>query len=198
MNDKKMNKKVSLINSIFITLVILIVAIVSLVPLLKNISFGLDLAGGFEVLYKVDSLDGKKVTADMVNSTYKIIEKRVNSLGVSEPEITVEGNNIRVQLAGVTNADEARNNISKVGSLTFRDTSDNLLVISPPTVPFNLLDVSAPNFIPSSRAISYFKLLIASFEPFTTNLFINTSGNIIDKFRKFILKKDSSNYPFLL
>ena len=130
MNDKKMNKRVSLLNSILITLVILIVAVVSLVPLLKNISFGLDLAGGFEVLYKVDSLDSKKVTTDMVNSTYKIIEKRVNSLGVSEPEISVEGNNIRVALAGVTNADEARNNISKVGSLTFRDTSDNLLMTS--------------------------------------------------------------------
>ena len=130
MNDKKMNKRVSLLNSILITLVILIVAIVSLVPLLKNISFGLDLAGGFEVLYKVDSLDSKEVTTDMVNSTYKIIEKRVNSLGVSEPEISVEGNNIRVALAGVTNADEARNNISKVGSLTFRDTSDNLLMTS--------------------------------------------------------------------
>ena len=130
MNDKKMNKKVSLINCILISIVILIVALLSLFPLLKNISFGLDLAGGFEVLYKVDSLDGKKVTTDMVNSTYKIIEKRVNSLGVSEPEISVEGNNIRVQLAGVTNADEARKNISKVGSLTFRDTNDKLLMTS--------------------------------------------------------------------
>lgn len=130
MNDKKMNKKVSLLNSILITLIVLIVAIASLFPLIKNISFGLDLAGGFEVLYKVDSLDGKKVTNDMVNSTYKIIEKRVNSLGVSEPEISIEGNNIRVQLAGVTNADEARDTISKVGSLTFRDTSDELLMTS--------------------------------------------------------------------
>ena len=130
MNDKKMNKKVSLLNSILITLLVLIVAIASLFPLIKNISFGLDLAGGFEVLYKVDSLDGKKVTNDMVNSTYKIIEKRVNSLGVSEPEISIEGNNIRVQLAGVTNADEARNTISKVGSLTFRDTNDELLMTS--------------------------------------------------------------------
>lgn len=130
MNDKKMNKKTSLLNSILITVLILGVAVLSLFPLLKGINFGLDLAGGFEVLYKVDSLDGKKVTTDMVNSTYKIIEKRVNSLGVSEPEISVEGNNIRVQLAGVTNADEARNNISKVGSLTFRDTNDELLMTS--------------------------------------------------------------------
>ena len=130
MNDKKMNKKVNVLASIFITMVLLVVSVVSLFPLLKNINFGLDLAGGFEVLYKVESLDGKKVTTDMVNSTYKIIEKRVNSLGVSEPVITVEGNNIRVQLAGVKNSDEARNTISQVGSLTFRDTSDNLLMTS--------------------------------------------------------------------
>ena len=130
MSDKKMNKRVSIFTSIFITIVLLVVSVVSLFPLLKNINFGLDLAGGFEVLYKVESLDGKKVTSDMVNSTYKIIEKRVNSLGVSEPEITVEGNNIRVQLAGVKNADDARNTISQVGSLTFRDTQDNLLMTS--------------------------------------------------------------------
>lgn len=130
MNDKKMNKSFSLSKSVFITLILLIIFVASLFPLLKNINFGLDLAGGFEVLYQVESLDDKKVTSDMVNSTYKIIEKRVNSLGVSEPVISVEGNNIRVQLAGVTDAEEARNNISKVGSLTFRDTSDNLLMTS--------------------------------------------------------------------
>lgn len=130
MNDKKMNKKFSLSLSIFITFIIFIIALLSLFPLIKNIKFGLDLEGGFEVLYKVDSLDGKSVTKDMVNSTYKIIEKRINSLGVSEPVISIEGNNIRIQLAGVDNADEARNKISKVGSLTFRDTSDNLLMTS--------------------------------------------------------------------
>lgn len=130
MSDKKMNKPTRIINIILITLIILIVSIMSLFPLIKNIKFGLDLAGGFEVLYKVNSLDKKDVTKDMVNSTYKIIEKRINTLGVSEPVISVEGNNIRVQLAGVTNADEVRDKISKVGSLTFRDTSDKLLMTS--------------------------------------------------------------------
>ena len=64
MNDKKMNKSFKLSKSIFITLILLIVFVVSLLPLLKNINFGLDLSGGFEVLYKVDSLDGKKVTTE--------------------------------------------------------------------------------------------------------------------------------------
>lgn len=132
---KKMNKKTNFLTNFMIIFVILLVAVLSLFPLLKNLNFGLDLAGGFEVLYKIDSLDGEKVTTDMVNSTYKIIEKRVNALGVSEPEISIEGNNIRVQLAGVKNADQARETISKVGSLTFRDVDDKLLMNSDILVP---------------------------------------------------------------
>lgn len=123
-------KKESLFTSICMCILILLISILGFVPLIKDLNFGLDLAGGFEVLYKVDSLDGSKVNSDMVNSTYKIIEKRVNGLGVSEPEITIEGNNIRVQLAGVKNADDARKTISKTGVLTFRDSNDNLLMTS--------------------------------------------------------------------
>ncbi len=128
MNKKR--KKESLFTSICICILILLISVFGIIPLIKDLNFGLDLAGGFEVLYKIDSLDGSKVNSEMVNSTYKIIEKRVNGLGVSEPEITIEGNNIRVQLAGVENADEARNTISKVGVLTFRDSDDNLLMTS--------------------------------------------------------------------
>lgn len=128
--NKKNKKKENLFTSICICILILLISIMGFMPLIKDLNFGLDLAGGFEVLYKVDSLDGSSVTNDMVNSTYKIIEKRVNGLGVSEPEITIEGNNIRVQLAGVDNADEARKTISKVGVLTFRDSNDNLLMTS--------------------------------------------------------------------
>lgn len=102
-----------------------------LIPTLKNINFGLDLQGGFEVLYQVSSLDGSPMTNDKLTSTYKTISRRIDSLGVSEPNIVVEGDDkIRVELAGVTDAESARNTLSKVASLTFRDTSDNLLMNS--------------------------------------------------------------------
>lgn len=98
-------------------------------PLFKNLNFGLDLQGGFEVLYQVKTVDGGKVTKDMVTNTYKTIGKRIDVLGVSEPNITVEGDDkIRVQLAGVTNQDQARELLSKAANLTFRDTNDNLLM----------------------------------------------------------------------
>lgn len=99
--------------------------------LFKNLKFGLDLQGGFEVLYKVESIDGKEVTSDMVTNTYKTMLKRIDGLGVSEPVITVEGEDkIRVQLAGVTDVEQARTILSKAANLTFRDTKDNLLMNS--------------------------------------------------------------------
>ena len=55
--------------------------------------------------------------------------RRIDKLGVSEPEISIEGNDkIRVKLAGITDPDEARNYITVTGELTFRDSSDNKLM----------------------------------------------------------------------
>jgi len=103
----------------------------SFVPLFKNLNFGLDLQGGFEVLYDVESIDGSKMTSDKMTATYKTLSKRIDSLGVSEPEIILEGNNkIRIKLAGVTNQEEARKQLSTVATLTFRDSRDHLLMNS--------------------------------------------------------------------
>lgn len=124
-------KKKSLLKSFLYVIIILGVICLCTPTLLKNLKFGLDLQGGFEVLYEVNSIDGSKVTKDMVTSTYKTIAKRIDVLGVSEPSIIVEGDNhIRVQLAGVTDSEEARNILAQAASLTFRDTSDNLLMNS--------------------------------------------------------------------
>ena len=128
---KKKNKK----NKVIIISCILVLFIVgvcfSFVPLFKNLKFGLDLQGGFEILYKASSIDGSKMTNSKLTATYKTLSKRIDSLGVSEPEITIEGNDkIRVKLAGVKNPEEARTQLSTVATLSFRDTEDNLLMTS--------------------------------------------------------------------
>ena len=98
-------------------------------PIFNQLNFGLDLQGGFEILYQVKSVDGEKVTKDMVTNTYKTVERRIDSLGVTEPSIVVEGDDkIRIQIAGVTDPDEARSMLKQAANLTFRDTSDNLLM----------------------------------------------------------------------
>ena len=113
-------------------LLLLIVGIGFLfVPLFKNLKFGLDLQGGFEILYKASSIDGSKMTNEKITATYKTLSKRIDSLGVSEPEIIIEGNDkIRVKLAGVKNPEEARSQLSTVATLSFRDTDDKLLMSS--------------------------------------------------------------------
>ena len=116
--------------TIFLVLLVVVLCFLC-IPLFKNLKFGLDLQGGFEILYKVESIDGSKMTHDKIMATYKTLSKRIDSLGVTEPEITIEGNDkIRVKLAGVTNPEEARKKLSTVATLSFRDSEDNLLMTS--------------------------------------------------------------------
>ncbi|BAS45924.1 bifunctional preprotein translocase subunit SecD/SecF [Staphylococcus schleiferi] len=97
---------------------------------IKDVNLGLDLQGGFEVLYQVNPLDkGDKIDNTAVQSTAKTLERRVNVLGVSEPKIQVEDQNrIRVQLAGVKDQNQARKILSSQANLTIRDADDKVLL----------------------------------------------------------------------
>lgn len=96
----------------------------------KNTNLGLDLKGGFEVLYEVQPLeDGDVIDQSAMNATVRAINNRVNVLGVSEPDIRIEDEDrIRVQLAGVSNQNDAREVLSSTAQLTFRDIDDNVLL----------------------------------------------------------------------
>lgn len=92
----------------------------------SNIILGLDLQGGFEILYEVEPAnEGDKITRDVLVSTVNALQKRANVLGVSEPNIQIEGEDrIRVQLAGVSDQNKAREILSTQAELTFRDYED--------------------------------------------------------------------------
>ncbi|WP_156291169.1 protein translocase subunit SecDF [Oceanobacillus salinisoli] len=96
----------------------------------KNINLGLDLQGGFEILYEVEPVDEtQEVTRSLLEGTVQTLNDRVNRLGISEAVINIEGEDrIRVQLAGVGNQAEARELIGTSAQLTFRDVNDNELL----------------------------------------------------------------------
>lgn len=98
--------------------------------IIDKIKLGLDLQGGFEVLYDVQpAKPGQKITKDVLASTAQALDRRINVLGVSEPSIQIEGNNrIRVQLAGVSDQNKAREILSTEANLTFRDYNDKLMM----------------------------------------------------------------------
>ena len=128
--EKKNKKSKVIIRAIMLILLVVGISF-SFIPLFKNLKFGLDLQGGFEILYKAESIDGSKMNSSKLTATYKTLSKRIDSLGVSEPEIIIEGNDkIRVKLAGVKKPDEARSQLSTVATLSFRDIEDNLLMTS--------------------------------------------------------------------
>ncbi|SEJ23869.1 SecD/SecF fusion protein [Bhargavaea ginsengi] len=96
----------------------------------QDVNLGLDLQGGFEVLYQVEPLrDGQKITEEVVADTARALTDRIDVLGVSEPSIQIEsGNRIRVQLAGIEDQESARELLSTQANLTFRDTADRLML----------------------------------------------------------------------
>lgn len=83
---------------------------------------GLDLQGGIQILLEADVPPNQPVDRGSLEDTRRIIENRVNALGVSEPVVQIAGTRrIVVELPGVTNLEQAVNTIKQTGLLEFVD-----------------------------------------------------------------------------
>lgn len=114
---------------VFLTTVIAIFLLIGVYSkdIAKSMTLGLDLQGGFEIVYQVTPLkDGENLPS--MAAVARSVSKRIDVLGVSEPQILIEGEDrIRVQLAGVSDQEQARRIISSTANLSFRDVNDELL-----------------------------------------------------------------------
>jgi preprotein translocase subunit SecD len=90
--------------------------------LLDKTKLGLDLKGGFEILYEAQPLTaGGTVTKEALNQTAISLEKRANKNNVGEPEVTTEGKTrIRVKIAGVADEAKLRDLMKRPSNLEFR------------------------------------------------------------------------------
>jgi SecD/SecF fusion protein len=90
--------------------------------LVRNVKLGLDLQGGFEILYVAEPITpGSQITPEALRETARSLEKRANSTGVAEPEIFPEGKDrIRARIAGVTEETKVREMLKRPAELTFR------------------------------------------------------------------------------
>ncbi len=108
----------------FFLVVILVAATIgtTITGVTKDINLGLDLQGGFEILYDVEPLnEGQEINRAALEATVESLTRRVNTLGISEANINIEDESkIRVQLAGVENQEEARELLSTTAELSFR------------------------------------------------------------------------------
>lgn len=95
----------------------------------NSIDLGLDLAGGVYVVLEADTDAKGEELQKLMNQTKVIIEERVDGLGISEPNISIEGENrIRVELAGVDDPQEAIELIGKTAQLQFVDPEENVVL----------------------------------------------------------------------
>ncbi|GGF94528.1 hypothetical protein GCM10010912_44340 [Paenibacillus albidus] len=113
--------------SFIVTVAVLTGVMVFSTPgLLDKVRLGLDLKGGFEILYQAEPMEtGGALTHSSLQKTAESLEKRANALGTSEPEVTTEGTDrIRLKIAGVTNEAEVRKKMKEPAVLTFRSAAE--------------------------------------------------------------------------
>ncbi len=105
-------------------IVIVIIAVFAyyILPLAHSIKQGLDLQGGTHVVLEAIDTPEAPVNDDAVNRVVKIIERRVNELGLTEPIIQREGSRrIIVELPGVKDPEKAIEMLGKTAMLEFKD-----------------------------------------------------------------------------
>ncbi len=94
-----------------------------------DLKLGLDLAGGSHIVFEADtSRLPEERKADAIQSVKKVIERRVNLFGVSEPNVQLssfEGRDrIIVELPGINDTQEAIDLVGKTAQLTFAEVGD--------------------------------------------------------------------------
>ncbi|HLM85146.1 MAG TPA: protein translocase subunit SecD [Solirubrobacteraceae bacterium] len=94
----------------------------------KPTRLGLDLKGGVELVYQAKPTAASKVTSESLERAINIMRKRVDQLGVAQPEIQSSGNDqIDVALPDVSNAGRAQNEVGKTAQLYFYDWEPSVI-----------------------------------------------------------------------
>lgn len=86
----------------------------------KQMKYGLDINGGVYVLLEADTDAKGAELSKIMDQTKSVLENRVNAMGISEAQVSIEGKDrIRVEMPGVENAEEAIAQIGRTAQLQF-------------------------------------------------------------------------------
>jgi SecD/SecF fusion protein len=128
MTDRRRNTFVLLIVAGLVILSLLVIVGIPGVVKAKKTRLGLDLKGGVELTYQARPTAQSKVDSESLNRAIDIMRKRVDALGVSEPEIQRSGSDeIDVALPNVSNAGRAEAQVGKTALLYFYDWEPNVI-----------------------------------------------------------------------
>jgi len=86
---------------------------------------GLDLQGGLQVLLAADVPEGQELDAASMETARRIVENRVNAMGLTEPIVQAQGERrIIVELPGIENPEQAVETIKGTALLEFVDAGN--------------------------------------------------------------------------
>src|ERR687897_142572 len=112
-------------NLIVLGLVAILIAVTAYLifirqPVTESTQLGLDLEGGVSVQLQGYQTDGSEVTREEMEQAVGVIQQRVNSLGVTEPEIQIQGQDqVIVNIPGITDQRRAVQVIGRTAQLGF-------------------------------------------------------------------------------
>src|SRR5436190_20129932 len=94
----------------------------------KKTRLGLDLKGGVELVYQGKPTAQSKVNTESLNRAIDIMRKRVDQLGVAQPEIQRSGaDEIDVALPNVSSTTRAQDEVGKTAQLYFYDWEPSVI-----------------------------------------------------------------------
>ncbi|HEX3391360.1 MAG TPA: protein translocase subunit SecD [Solirubrobacteraceae bacterium] len=115
-------------NALILLIVLGLLAASLVVIASKPTRLGLDLKGGVQLIYQGRATAQAKVDPESLSRAIDIMRKRVDQLGVAQPEIqTTGGKEISVGLPDVTNAQRAQQQVGKTAQLFFYDWEPNVI-----------------------------------------------------------------------
>ena len=117
---------------LFLAVVIGLVLASIVVIASKPTVLGLDLQGGVEVVLQGKPTRDSQVNKEAIDRSVEVIRNRVDSFGVSEPEIQTQGDDqIVVSLPGARNPDSVVEDLIKPAQLVFTDYQANFVAQDP-------------------------------------------------------------------
>src|SRR5580698_1759206 len=115
-------------NALILLIVLGLIAASVAVIATKKTRLGLDLKGGVQLVYQARPTAQSKVDTESLNRAIDIMRKRVDQLGVSQPEIQRSGSDeIDVALPEVTDARRAEQEVGKTAQMFFYDWEPNVI-----------------------------------------------------------------------
>jgi SecD/SecF fusion protein len=133
-------------NSFVLLVVLILIGLAAVTIAAKKTRLGLDLKGGVELIYQGKPTAQSKVDTESLNRAIDIMRKRVDQIGVAQPEIQRSGaDEITVALPSVSNATRAQEQVGKTAQLFFYDWEPNVIGPEGKPTPSEATATGGPN-----------------------------------------------------